>query len=413
SLDVIQNLYEKGYITYPRTNTEYLAENEKDKVKEIIKTFSEYNLAFKDTKKIFDDSKIESHSAIIPTTKRPTNLFGHDEAIYKTILNRFISNFLDEETITEKVTMTINVGEEEFKLNGESIKSEGFYKYEPERFENQLPQLSKGEEFSVNFIAMEKETSPPKKATEEDLANFLKNPFKKDGDSEDEEYKAILQGIEIGTEATRTGIVENAKRYGYISQKGSIFSIEPLGEKLIEILDKLQINMYKEKSVEFSKLQKKVYKGEAKINDLTSLTEKELTTVISSNIKIERFESEYNGVVAEDKREIIAKCPKCGKNIYESIKSFYCDGFRDEPKCNFTIWKTSKIIPSISKELAIQLIKGEKVLFKDLKSSKGNIFSAFFLLKEEGQYWNLKLDSFENTSKEKKVEEGEKRESSK
>src|SRR5699024_2330585 len=72
SLKYIQNLYEKGYITYPRTNTEYLAENEKDKVKKLIEIFQdEHNIEFKDTKKIFDDTKIESHSAIIVTTKKP------------------------------------------------------------------------------------------------------------------------------------------------------------------------------------------------------------------------------------------------------------------------------------------------------------------------------------------------------
>ncbi len=394
SLEIIQSLYEKGFITYPRTNTEFLAENEKDKVKSIIKTLSEHNLIFKDGKKIFDDSKIESHSAIIPTVKKPNKLTFSEEIVYKTVLNRFISNFLNEETITEKVTMIINVGKEEFKLNGESIKSIGFYKYEPEKFENQLPQLVKGEEFIVDFSPVEKETSPPKKVTEEDLANYLKNPFKKDGESEDEEYKAILQGVEIGTEATRTGIVENAKKYRYIYQKGSTYSIEELGEKLIEILDRLEINIYKEKSVEFSKLQKKVYKGEAKLEELTALTNKELEEIITKDIKIEKFQSEYNGPPREDTREVIAICPKCGKNIYENGKAFYCDGYRDEPKCNYSIWKSSKMIPNLTKEDALKFIRGEKVLFENLKSSKGNIYSAYFILKEEGKYWNLKLESF-------------------
>ena len=394
SLEVIQGLYEDGLITYPRTNTEYLAENEKDKVKEIIATLTDHNLIFKDTKKIFDDSKIESHSALIITVKKPGNLSGNRATVYNTILNRFLSNFLNEDTITEKVTMTIVVGEEEFKLNGEAIKQEGFYKYEPEKFENQLPQLIKDEEFVVDFSPIEKETSPPKKVSEEDLAKYLKNPFKKDGDSEDEEYQAILQGVEIGTEATRTGIVENAKKYQYISQKGSNYSIESLGEKLIEILEQLKINMYKEKSVEFSKLQKKVFKGEAKLEELTDLTTKEISEIISNNIQIPKFVSEYNGPPREDTRVILGKCPKCGSNIYEGGKAFYCDGYKNDPRCNNSVFKNNKLIPNISTEDALNLIAGKEVLFKDIKSSKGNIFSAYFTLVEEGQYCNLKLSRF-------------------
>lgn len=97
SLDLIQKLYEQGFITYPRTNTEYLAEAEKGKVKSIIEKLNAegYDLEFKDKKSIFDDSKIESHSAITPTVKIPREdeLNGKILDVYNTIKNRFISNF--------------------------------------------------------------------------------------------------------------------------------------------------------------------------------------------------------------------------------------------------------------------------------------------------------------------------------
>ena len=73
SLEIVQKLYEEGYLTYPRTNSEYLATAEKDKMKKIIASLSKigYPVVFKDKKTIFDDSKIESHSAITPTYKIP------------------------------------------------------------------------------------------------------------------------------------------------------------------------------------------------------------------------------------------------------------------------------------------------------------------------------------------------------
>ena len=100
SIKVIQSLYEKGYITYPRTNTEYLSINEIPKVESIIKNYPDINLKVKKNKSIFDDSKVESHSAIIITNKKPKKdeLKALEKTVYETVLNRFISNFLDEET---------------------------------------------------------------------------------------------------------------------------------------------------------------------------------------------------------------------------------------------------------------------------------------------------------------------------
>ena len=122
SLEIIQKLYEKGFITYPRTNTEYLAEEEKDKVRELIKLYSDYRLEFKDSKKIFDSSKIESHSAIIPTLKIPdmNSLNLEEKIIFETIRNRFISNFLKEQTIINQTEIKIAVRNEIFNLKGKS-----------------------------------------------------------------------------------------------------------------------------------------------------------------------------------------------------------------------------------------------------------------------------------------------------
>lgn len=386
SLEVIQSLYEKGLVTYPRTNTEYLAENEKDKVKEIIATLSSHNLVFKDTKKIFDTSKIESHSALIPTTKIPGELTEIETIIYNTILNRFISNFLNEDTITEKVTITIGVGEDEFILNGESIQKEGFYKYEPEKIENQLPQLAEGEEFQVDFEPIEKKTSPPKKITEESLANHLKNPFKKDNSNEDEEYQAILQGVEIGTEATRTGIVENAKFLQYISQKGSSFSIEEKGMLLIEILDFLNINLYKEKSVEFSKMLKKVFNGEMQIEECLKIIEEELDSIVNNPL-MEQIDTHFEPV--EQVKEVIGKCLLCQSDVIESAKAYNCSS----EECKFTLWKESKHFSNILKittPKAKKLLNGKSEKFK-LTKKDGSKYEAEMKIKINGIYVNFEV----------------------
>src|SRR5665647_1516999 len=95
SLEIIQKLYEMGYITYPRTNTEYLAEEEKEKVQGLMKTFGMYDIAFRDDKTVFDSSKVESHSALMPTVKIPSasTLKPQETLVYKTILARFLAVF--------------------------------------------------------------------------------------------------------------------------------------------------------------------------------------------------------------------------------------------------------------------------------------------------------------------------------
>ncbi len=392
SLEIIQKLYENGYITYPRTNTEYLAVNEKGKVKQLIKAFSkDHKLKFKDSKKIFDDSKVESHSAIIPTLKFPkNNLNKSEEIIYKTILNRFLSNFVQEETVTAKVIVTITVGKEKFKLTGESIVKEGFYKYEPANFDNKLPNFLKGDTFRVNFDKILKETRPPRKVSERELASHLKNPFKKETDTEEDEYKAMLKGVEIGTEATRTGIIENAKKYNYISQNKAAFSIEPLGVKVIETLNKLNIDLYKNKTVEFSMLLKQVYKGKNSIQDTINIVGGELNKIIEQNIEIPR-------VYDDSQREVIGVCSRCGKNIYENSKGFSCVGYREKPPCNFTIWKTMKfksIEVKISKTGAKKLINGDSIDVKNLKGKDKKNYTATFKIDDTGRYINLKLEKF-------------------
>ena len=391
SLEIIQKLYEKGFITYPRTNTEYLAEEEKDKVKELIKLYSDYELEFKDNKKIFDSSKIESHSAVMPTLKIPdmNSLDLEEKIIFETIRNRFISNFLKEKTIINQTEVKIAVGNEVFNLKGKSIKQEGFLKYENQKIDNKLPYFEINQKIDVDFKVVDKLTVPPKKITEENLSNYLKNPFRKEKNQENEddtqEYREIMKGIEIGTEATRTGIIENAKKYGYITSEKQNFSITEKGIKLIELLDLLHINLYVEKNVEFSMLQKDIYNNRKNINDIIEKTKSELQNIINQDIEVEKLEKEM---------EVIGKCPKCNSNIYENSKSYYCSNYKNG--CKTSLWKEASYFGQkikVNKDNAKKLLSGEQVVFK-IKSKSGKEYNAHFGIEINGDYLNLQRKDF-------------------
>ena len=379
SLSIVQKLYENGYVSYPRTNSEYLATNEKDKVKQIISGVKKlgYPVVFKDKKTIFDDSKIESHSALTPTYKIPDKGSLNDDefTVYSAILRRFVAIFCEEECYIEKSELTISLGgKEDYSIKGSMILTEGWTKYDGgEKKDKMLPKLEKGDKVNVDFHPEEKQTQPPKHYTIETLNNYLKNPFKDDktsDENDDEDYKAIFKGLELGTEATRTGIIDNAKKSGYISLKKDVYFIENGGRYLIEQLSDMNISMDKYKTSRLGQALKKVYHGEMTIDESVKMAENEIRQVFETD---KNAGSGFYG-------DVIGKCPKCGKNVARGRYSYACEDFPD--KCDFKINLRILGCP-VPKEQAAKLLtngKTDKMNFTSLKTGKG--FSSSLKLDE-------------------------------
>lgn len=379
SLSIVQKLYENGYVSYPRTNSEYLATNEKDKVKQIISGVKKlgYPVVFKDKKTIFDDSKIESHSALTPTYKIPDKGALNDDefTVYSAILRRFVAIFCEEECYIEKSELTISLGgKEDYSIKGSMVLTEGWTKYDGgEKKDKMLPKLEKGDKVNVDFHPEEKQTQPPKHYTIETLNNYLKNPFKDDktsDENDDEDYKAIFKGLELGTEATRTGIIDNAKKSGYISLKKDVYFIENGGKYLIEQLSDMNISMDKYKTSRLGQALKKVYHGEMTIDESVKMAENEIRQVFETD---KNAGSGFYG-------DVIGKCPKCGKNVARGRYSYACEDFPD--KCDFKINLRILGCP-VPKEQAAKLLtsgKTDKMNFTSLKT--GKIFSSSLKLDE-------------------------------
>ena len=379
SLSIVQKLYENGYVSYPRTNSEYLATNEKDKVKQIISGVKKlgYPVVFKDKKTIFDDSKIESHSALTPTYKIPDKGALNDDefTVYSAILRRFVAIFCEEECYIEKSELTISLGgKEDYSIKGSMILTEGWTKYDGgEKKDKMLPKLEKGDKVNVDFHPEEKQTQPPKHYTIETLNNYLKNPFKDDktsDENDDEDYKAIFKGLELGTEATRTGIIDNAKKSGYISLKKDVYFIENGGKYLIEQLSDMNISMDKYKTSRLGQALKKVYHGEMTIDESVKMAENEIRQVFETD---KNAGSGFYG-------DVIGKCPKCGKNVARGRYSYACEDFPD--KCDFKINLRILGCP-VPKEQAAKLLtngKTDKMNFTSLKTCK--VFSSSLKLDE-------------------------------
>lgn len=384
SLDIVQKLYENGYLTYPRTNSEYLAVAEKDKIKKILSNISNigYPVKFKDKKTIFDDSKIESHSALTPTYKIPekSKLTEEEYLVYQTVFKRFVAVFCATDCEVEKTEIKIKVGEyEEFNLKGTIILTAGWTKFDEASTKDKiLPNLNIGDKININFVPKEKETTPPKHYTIETLNNYLKNPFKEDKreleerqeneEDDTEDYKAIFEGLELGTEATRTGIIDNAKKSEYIALKKDVYTILPAGEYLIESLLQMDISMDKYKTSELGQALKKVYRKEITVDDSVKLACDEILEVFKKkNLSVEKDkDTGFYG-------DIIGKCPLCGNDV---IKNRYAYGCKNYTECKFKI-NTRICNRTISKSNAELLLKnGETSKIEGFVSKNGKSFDA-------------------------------------
>ena len=410
SLKIVQSLYEKGFCSYPRTPTSYLAENEKDKFKEIISSFQKLgkNIVFKDNKFIFDDSKIESHSAITPTYKIPhkQDLSEEEQKVYKVIVDRFFAVFAKDPCIVQRTVIDIDLeGIEQFKLRGDVMSSKGWTEFEPrDKKDKFLPLLQVGDTFSPSFKPVLKETKPPKRYTTETLNNFLKNPFKdikkikkseeeeenKDDsliEDDSEDYKAMFEGVELGTEATRSTIINNAISSKYISLRNNVYYLESGGEFYIDSLEKLKISLPKEKTAQLGRSLKKVYRGEIDISECIDLAKKDIEEVFS-----------YKNITLEGKAigQVICSCPYCNNGQIKGMKfGYYCTN----PECKKGISYDNKYLSSIGVRVSpalVRILMNEGIVKLDNLVSKktGKRYSAYLEMDYNDKYpkFNMKFN---------------------
>jgi DNA topoisomerase-3 len=367
-----------------------LATAEKGKIKTILGNCEKlgYPVIFKDKKSIFDDSKIESHSAITPTYKIPekSRLSEKEMQVYSTVFRRFIAVFCKEDCIADRVEITIRVGDlEDFVLKGMTIREKGWTKYDDASHKDKvLIALQKGDRVNIHFAPVEKETTPPKHYTIETLNNYLKNPFREEkasiddtmGTDDAEEYRAMFEGVELGTEATRTGIIDNARSSGYIQLKKDVYTILPDGIYLIESLAHMNIVMDKFKTSEMGKALKRVFHGQMTVEESVDMAVRE----ISEYFRVEQLPPE------EDRDtgffgDVVGICPVCGAEVKRYKHNYGCSAYKNG--CSFRI-----NLYICGRAISIQNVKsllsvGKTAKIRGFVSKKGKPFDA--VLKMDGE----------------------------
>ncbi len=405
-LKVAQSLYEKKFTTYPRTGSVALEESLEDRARKVLNTLKaglpyENEIKFVKSKRVFDNSKVESHSAITPTYIKPTGLSKDEEIVYNAIKNRFIMQFMPVAEYEEtKITLKSNNSEVtgEFISKGKVQLVEGWKKVEKiESKDTILPMVQVEDSVDVVDNKIGKVTKkPPKHHTEKTLLRVMETCGKGIDDKEDsdEMMKAILSGFSIGTPATRAETIKKLKDIGYIKTKGKSLIATDLGRTLVEIfpvqeLFDLEYTGRLEKTL--SDIEKGKFKKEDFMKLITDFTVESVDKIKKDTGALSKFKVELPEGV-----ESIGLCPVCGNPIIEGEKGFGCSNWKNG--CKFTIWKDDKYIASfgkqVSKEMVALLLKNGKVGFRNLRSKKGNTFSAYFkyVKNEKTGYFNWELE---------------------
>ncbi|GGJ75551.1 type IA DNA topoisomerase [Virgibacillus salexigens] len=400
-LKTMQKLYEKKIVTYPRTDCNYITENEFQYIKSNLTSYQNIvGVSFEPktiepTKRFVDGSKVEEHYAIVPTKTIPneeviSNLSVDEKNIYYEVICTTLGMF-HEDYIYEETTIITNVNDLEFKSIGKVEKDKGWKNLFPAEKKSEqtvLPKVTKNETSIADIAIKEGVTKPPKPYTEGQLINMMKTCGKF---VEDDEEIEVLKEVEgLGTEATRSSIIEKIKQQKYIEVKKNIVSVTSKGKVLCESIEGTLLSS-PSMTAKWESFLQKIGTGDASkeqfINQTAIFIKKQIKEVP------ERLKGTTINTSIQKEKESnrIAKCPSCEKGYIQERKTkggkiFYsCSGYTDGcnmsfPKsyCGKTLSKTA--IKNLCERKETGKIKG----FKS-KKKEGKTFDAKLTLNEENR----------------------------
>jgi len=342
TLKLIQILYEKKVTTYPRVDTTYLSDDMYPKIADILKGIKDYELLTKPlletkipkTKKVFDNTKVTDHHAIIPTGVQPSSLNDNEKRVFDLVARRFIANFYPECKIST-TTVLGEVEKIEFKVNGKQILEPGWRvvfekaktdeEKEQEDDEKTLPLFEKGESGPHEPTLAEKWTSPPKPYTEATLLRAMETAGKL---VDNDELRDALKENGIGRPSTRAAIIETLFKREYIRKERKNLIATNTGVDLIQTIQEELL-----KSAELTGLWEKklrqVERGDYAAKDFLEEL-KEMVRQIVFNVKSDNRRAFTSNSASEQNHIIGNLCPLCGKGtIIKGNTAFGCSEWKN------------------------------------------------------------------------------------
>lgn len=407
TLDYLQNLYEKKLCTYPRTDSRYLTSDMAEGLPVLV-NLTANAMPFRkgigitcNPEAVINDKKVTDHHAVIPTRNlRDADLSAlpvGEKAVLELVAARLLCA-VAEPHLYEETAATLVCAGQEFAAKGKTIQRPGWRRLdaayhaglknapEPEERpeEKTLPELSEGQSLSVsNASVKEGKTSPPKHFTEDTLLSAMENAGK-----EDMPDTAERKGL--GTPATRAGILEKLASTGFLERKKSKKTVQLMPSRdarsLITVLpEQLQSPLL---TAEWEYRLGEIERGELSPEEFLSGIYAMLRELAATYQVVKGTEYLFS-----PPREAVGRCPRCGGEVTESQKGFFCQS----ETCRFAIWKDSKWWSAKKKQptkaIVAALLKDGRARLTGCYSEKtGKTYDADVLLEDTGEYVNFKLD---------------------
>jgi DNA topoisomerase-3 len=409
TLKAVQGLYEAKLLTYPRTDTAVVTENEFKYLREHLSEYKQFlSIDVVETqtearKRYVDNEKVQEHHAIIPT-KRVVDqtifekLSPLQQNIYTLILKTTIAMFLSDYRY-EETTIDTAVKNVIFTAKGKVPLDQGWKQIfsDTEEKETVLPKVKENDQVSVEILFVEKETQPPKAYTEGTLITAMKTAGKTVDDVDSQKLLNEIEGI--GTEATRASIIETLKNKEYIVTQKNNLVVTEKGKILCEAVSSERLLTSAEMTAEWETYLKKIGKGEGNQEQFISNIKKfivHLLDNVPSAIDQLNISGYQAAATAEKEKNAVGNCPNCGSLVLEK-KGFYgCSGY---PKCTFSVnnvFRSKKLTKTNIK----QLLSDKETTIKGIKKKdSSSTYDAIVGMNQKGF---LEFKGFAGTKKKTK-----------
>lgn len=393
TLDMLQELYEEKLITYPRTDSQFVTEDMKDSVEELVGKmpvllpFVDYGQLGHDIKRVINNAKVSDHHAILPTKEAVEKGIADLPADKKNLMMLICQQLVQatgEEYLYEQTDITVKCQEHDFKARGKISVQMGFkevekafkqlcVKAEPVEGKEKETSIPAGYEEGMRLFPVKAEktthyTSPPKPFNEDTLLAAMETAGNKEFDSETEKKG-------LGTPATRASIIEKLVSSGYAQRKGKQILPSIEGKELVKVMPE-----YLKSAVMTAEWENQLLMMEkGQITDTQFMGE--ITSLVRKILEVCREIPEEERRRFQTAREVIGKCPVCGCDVFEGKQNFYCSN----RQCDFALWKENRFLGSMEKNLdkkmARELLDKACTHVKGLYSKKKDMkFDADLLL---------------------------------
>ena len=402
TLDLVQSLYEKKLLTYPRTDSQFITDDMEGTARQVIGIICRKVSVFvglkhePDIKRITNNAKVTDHHAIIPTVQLEkqdiSELPESEQKIIRLVSMRLLAA-TGEKHIYDETSVTLSCEGYEFKTKGKAVTQEGWKAVEQrfrdalkskdkEELEKLLPAVRENDILSpVTASVTEHYTTPPKSYTEDTLLSAMETAGNEEFD-DDTEKKGL------GTPATRAGIIEKLVKSGFVERKGKSLMPTKDGNNLVCVLPE-QITS-PSMTAEWENTLMQIERGNADADKFLA----GIIDMTASLIKAYPFLSEAEANRFESGKEVIGKCPRCGSPVYVGKGNFYCSS----KECSFCMWEDNKFFASkkkkLTKKIAAELLEKGWCRVKGLYTpKKPQLYDAIIRLNDTGgKYVSFKME---------------------